>query len=603
MFGFMPAAFSASRTQVIIGLCVPLAVLVGFLVAEPMRLGSMFLGALVAILLTFPLLVRWHHPLLIFSLNSAFYLGFLPGGAAPWLPLALFGFVLFLLNRSLHAPLNLRRMDSVGFALLILLAVILATMFMTGGFAMRLFGGNSYGGRRYIFLMATVMAYFVIASRRIEERRALFYWGLFCLSGLTALLSNLILMAGGALDPMYYVISPQSAAAQFAAEATIEQNVSRVSGFSDAANALLLFALGVWGMRGILDLTRPYRLPLVLAVLGMGMQAGFRSFFISIVMVYTASFLIEGLHRSRHALTALGLALVAGVGLVVSAPHLPPSIQRAISFLPVDVDPFVRQDAAGSTAWRLEMWRNLLPQVKEHLLFGKGYGFNPRDLEMAKLKSDSEWAGVTSDFHNGPLSILIPFGLPGFAAFGWFVFVCIRVLRRNLKCGDPRLRTLNTAILAIFLTRTFFFLFLVGDLSGDLLQMVFLVGLSVSLNGAFGPGDWKPGSVQNPANSLAGLSRYEPTGRKASGPAGAVGSISGGDDGAGKVEGNGGGAVGKAAGHRRPTKEARGAGKLDVAVPEQEKRHISSFKRTSGPELGVQTRQCSSQERAGGGAF
>ena len=61
------------------------------------------------------------------------------------------------------------------------------------------------------------------------------------------------------------------------------------------------------------------------------------------------------------------------------ANRLPLTFQRALSFLPVNIDAGVRADAQASLDWRIEMWKALLPQVPPHLLLGKGYAITPED--------------------------------------------------------------------------------------------------------------------------------------------------------------------------------------------------------------------------------
>src|SRR5208283_5557251 len=90
---------------------------------------------------------------------------------------------------------------------------------------------------------------------------------------------------------------------------------------------------------------------------------------------------------------------------------------------------------------------------------------------------------VVGDFHSGPLSILIPFGLYGAIAFLWFLAAGLRVLHRNWKFGDPALQRVNALLLAAFAGRTVFFFIFFGALHSDIAFFAGLLGLSVALNG------------------------------------------------------------------------------------------------------------------------
>ena len=91
---------------------------------------------------------------------------------------------------------------------------------------------------------------------------------------------------------------------------------------------------------------------------------------------------------------------------------------------------------------------------------------------------------MVGNYHNGPLSILIPFGIYGAIAFVWFLIAGLRVLHRNWKFGSPALRNVNGLLLAAFAARALFFLCVFGSLHSDMAVFVGLLGLSVALNGA-----------------------------------------------------------------------------------------------------------------------
>ena len=92
-------------------------------------------------------------------------------------------------------------------------------------------------------------------------------------------------------------------------------------------------------------------------------------------------------------------------------------------------------------------------------------------------------AAYAGAYHNGPLSVLIPFGIFGMAAFIWFLVAGGWVLRQNHRYGHPALRTINAFLLGIFLTRVVFFFAVFGALSTDMFNFTGLFGLSIALNG------------------------------------------------------------------------------------------------------------------------
>src|SRR5580692_5102957 len=97
----MANAVVISRSNLIYGLCLPLAVLLGYLLAEPFESGSVAVVVLVISVLSIPILMRWHHPFLIFAVNAAIYPYFVPGRPMLWMIMAVVSAFFLVLNRSM----------------------------------------------------------------------------------------------------------------------------------------------------------------------------------------------------------------------------------------------------------------------------------------------------------------------------------------------------------------------------------------------------------------------------------------------------------------------------------------------------------------------
>jgi hypothetical protein len=167
---------------------------------------------------------------------------------------------------------------------------------------------------------------------------------------------------------------------------------------------------------------------------------------------------------------------------------MPLTVQRSLAFLPIDIDPIAAQNAAGSTEWRVEMWEEVLPQVPQYLILGKGLAINLNDLNAMSSglnKTDSQYNGsmLAGDYHNGPLSLIMPFGLFGVAGFIWFLVAGVKVLNRNYKYGDPDLLNINRFLLAQCVVKIIIFFTIFGSFYSDLMAFTGLVGFSIALNG------------------------------------------------------------------------------------------------------------------------
>jgi hypothetical protein len=328
---------------------------------------------------------------------------------------------------------------------------------------------RSFVAERYFELLLGIALYFVLSSVRINRERAGWYVGLYFLSALAGMAAHQQAVGWPILFGMPFPAENGLVAA--------------------AAAGLLCFLLAKYGARGVLDLAKPWRLLLIaLAFVGC-IYSGYRVQIIVVGLVFAALFCIEGLFRTRHLATVLAAGALALAVLIPNARHLPFAAQRALSFLPVEVEPSVRYNNEVARKWRVETWKSLVPKLPGYLLKGKGYAIDPTDLHLA---SDAMWRGLGSshslaeiagDYHNGPLSVVVPFGIPGVIAFLWFLTAAGIALYRNYALGAPELRIINRLLLAVFCARVFCFVFLFGSLYAGMAFFCGLLGLAMSLNG------------------------------------------------------------------------------------------------------------------------
>jgi hypothetical protein len=257
-----------------------------------------------------------------------------------------------------------------------------------------------------------------------------------------------------------------------------------------AGPAISSFMLLRYGIRGVLVPTKPWRGMLLLLAFVAGLLGGFRSSVVMAILLFAILFYFEGLFRTQFVLVLLLGAVLTGATLVPLARHLPLTIQRSISFLPVEIDNKARSDAESTTEWRLRMWDVLLPQIPQYFWLGKGFAVSPTDLYLLQeavlrgLPQDIDLAIAGGSYHNGPLTLIIPFGIFGLAGFLWFGIASLRVLHHHYRYSPPDLKLLNTFLLSYFLMRFIYFLVFYGQFAEDLMVFTGLVGLTVSINGA-----------------------------------------------------------------------------------------------------------------------
>src|SRR5258706_16004172 len=96
----MSQTYTLTRGHLIYGICLPLALLLGYLLADPLDKSSVGIVVVVCAVLITPLLIKWYHPLLVATYNSALIFAFLPGSPPVWIPLTIIGLLFALVNRA-----------------------------------------------------------------------------------------------------------------------------------------------------------------------------------------------------------------------------------------------------------------------------------------------------------------------------------------------------------------------------------------------------------------------------------------------------------------------------------------------------------------------
>lgn len=479
---------SLPRSILIYGACLAVAVILGYMMVNPLaKKNLLVVGAILGIVLS-PILLKWYHPLLIFSWNAAIIFWFLPGQPNLVFLMSIAGFGVAVLNRCMTDKARFNHDRLLTVAVMAFVIVVIVTAYANGGIGMRAAGSDTYGGKKYLFIFGAAMGYFALVSRAAPLHRAKLYCAIFLLTELTALLSYLIYAAGPGAYVLFAFFPPEMMGLQ-GLEGMGRGGMIRWAGLSSAGAACCYFLLMWLGIRGLLNIHRPWRGAAFLFFIAVSLYGGFRSILLLIAMTFAIQFFLERLHRTRF------LPILAGVCVALAAialpfvKSMPLSVQRTLSVLPVvEVDPVAEADARESTEWRVDMWKRLWPMIPEYFWKGKGYNIDPVDLYFANegvrrgTMRNFEPALVAGNYHSGGLSVMIVFGIFGMIAFVLILAASIRVLLRNYRRKDPRLHTINTFLLAYFIARTVSFFLVFGEVASDIFTFLGIVGLGISVN-------------------------------------------------------------------------------------------------------------------------
>ncbi|MGV3772979.1 MAG: O-antigen ligase family protein [Verrucomicrobiales bacterium] len=478
------------RSLMIFAALIPLAILLGVMLATPLDATTMLIVGVVFLILMTPVLLKHHHTVLIFSWGAYVNAFFLPGQPPLWLLMAFVSLFFAILTRTLNRDVvKFLYVPSLTWALIFLGMVVLTTAQLTGGIGLRALGSEVYGGKRYFFLIGGIFLYFAIVCKAIEKEKRQKYAAAFFLTGITAVVSNITYTLGPSFYFLFLLFPTDWAFQQaFGDMAGPMASMTRISGLSPAASAVVAYMLLRYTLQGVLDLRHPLRLLVFFGAIGAGMFSGFRTHIIFTLLLMGMLFMLQKVYRTRLlpiTLVVSGLSLAL---LAVVAERLPLPVQRSLAVLPIKVDPIAAQDTKVSSEWRLDMWRVVVQELPKYLLIGKGYALDPTDIflteEAVRRGQVANWesAILAGDYHNGPLSVIVTFGIPGSIAFLWVLIAGGRVLWKNYRYGEAEIWNINTFLLALFLARTLFFFAIYGSFQTEFFIFTGIFGLSISLN-------------------------------------------------------------------------------------------------------------------------
>jgi hypothetical protein len=482
----MTSSANSVRALLVYALILPLALILGYLLASPTDFGTWATLLMVLTVICAPLILAYHHPLLFLSWNMTAAVFFLPGRPQLWLVLGALSLFVSILQRALSKEGRFLSVPSIVMPLLLLGAVVLITGHLTGGFGLRILGSENVGGKRYVFVTTAIIGFLAMIARPVPLDKAQRYAGMFFLGAVTDAFASALPFLG----PQFYflfLIFPFENAGSI--QGDFGTHINRLWGLTMGCLGVFLYVLAKHGVVGTLNLRKPIRLLAFLASVVLAALGGFRSVYVIMSITFLILFYLEGLMRSKYVVSLVLTAITALALVFPFANKLPLAMQRTLSFLPIRIDPIAQYDAESSTQWRLEIWQQVLPDIPKYFWLGKGLGISGSDLELAmELQrrgslSSQEVMILAGDYHSGPLSLIIPLGIWGALAFIWFLAAAIRALYLNYRYGDENLKGVNALLLAYFLARTIFYFFIFGGFYGDLAVFCGIIGLNLSLNG------------------------------------------------------------------------------------------------------------------------
>jgi hypothetical protein len=364
------------------------------------------------------------------------------------------------------------------------LIVLLFCLASYRGWGLKFLESSSWGGMQYVQLIIGLLFFFYSQQVKVEEkwlkRAILLYFGLSLLPAIITL-STQYVPAMGALESFVKI---EDLAQSDPPQGT---SIHRVGSLHFVAASL--------GYLAILLYDRNFKLSW--KIVGIGalsfIFAGISGHRVAVIRLMLVVLIYTVIRWRKFPRAQRVKGIVAGICLLGAlygfAQFLPVGFQRTLSILPgISVSAVASEDAQGTSDWRIEMWRKMLPMIPKYLLIGRGAGFDLKEAYSAYILAGDnatrhEFFIATHSYHNGPLWALIDLGGTGAVLlFSFMIAALVRYGRRLSWTYSPFMGSAYVVFYAILMMSFFFFLSIFGH-HGDVVQMALVAAILEVISG------------------------------------------------------------------------------------------------------------------------
>jgi hypothetical protein len=345
--------------------------------------------------------------------------------------------------------------------------VLIVTMFYRG-FGLRILGSDQMGGRFYFQQLACAIFPFLFIMLRPNEKTLLRLLIFQCVLTGTFLISDFVLSK--APDALFFLLQffeLPGDAVNFELQAN-RFGIRRFQSFYVVSNGLFFLLLLKYNLKDFFGRKGVYLIPVLLAVIGVGMLSGHRYLAVIVVGVVTLGAFAERFFTLKNTFISVAIVLFVLVMAYGVSDRLPLAAQRAISFLPgISIHSQAKIDADNTLEIRRLLRKVGTEIAPQYFWMGRGFG----------LVEDFSWQWDPTTlmshvnqgrFYNGFIGLMVNTGV--FGTFFMLLFLgagtvlAYRVLRilRRYGCEDDFMR-MSKLVAGLWIANAFAFLFLHGD--------------------------------------------------------------------------------------------------------------------------------------------
>jgi len=325
----------------------------------------------------------------------------LPGSPPVWAIGTVVTLGMFTLRFAMHKRDFSFKFDMLDFAIILQIVAIMQA-YVRNPTGLLMFGGETAGGKPYLNFAVAIIAYFCLSVVKTDMK--MFRIAVIMMvvatigDGLIGVLSDYIPLLAMVVLPIY---SNTNVGVALSGEASnTDTGIARAGGaFGEFGRSLGVICFSMARPLHCLLPTHPLLFVSTGIAFVMVLLSGFRSMLVYLFVVFVVSAFIRRRYFDIIAISVagvLGLCLLIGSGQVRNLPY---GAQRALSFLPIELDERAREDADQSSNWRFEMWELALTTDRyiQNKWLGDGFAVSAREMRAQLDAAQGFATGVVID--------------------------------------------------------------------------------------------------------------------------------------------------------------------------------------------------------------
>lgn len=356
--------------------------------------------------------------------------------------------------------------------------VVILTMLVRGG-GLKILGSSTWGSGMYIQLVIAIGFYllsdWIIIPKHFWKAVLIAY---FCAGLIPSAAELVFLLTRGHLSFLYTFIRPEGASAS--SNLNVMTGGVGVLRFQVSKYIAMIFplCLALFPYQG--KNKRHIIFSGLVALIFAGLS-GHRSAIIYIMLLIPVFMRLNKQRLAIRILIIYGvMAFFTVIGLHLFGRALPLSFQRAVSWVPfANISSIAAASATETTTWRLEVWSRVAEMIPKYMIIGRGFSFDPTQLYSyaARRNINVEWALISHNYHNGPLSLLVDLGIPGLISGIAIYTSAIRYHLRKMRDTwvSPILARYQALLLATLIVEFFRFIVIHGGPGSSIMSTLVIV--------------------------------------------------------------------------------------------------------------------------------